>query len=102
MRETRSTIVLSRIAKKLRKETGDESIRTKSEVERPKLRDLILMSMTRPIRQSLLNGHWGNQVMLTLKCSAAFHRTRRWKLQREWSFSHRGNVIVWLMFIPRP
>ncbi|KAJ7623750.1 MFS polyamine transporter [Roridomyces roridus] len=48
MRETRSSILLMRLAKKIRKETGDERYRAKIEDERPSLLTLIYISCTRP------------------------------------------------------
>jgi len=49
MRETRSSIILSRIAQQLRKETGDNRYRSRAETERLSLLMLIKMSCTRPI-----------------------------------------------------
>ncbi|KAF5362093.1 hypothetical protein D9756_002704 [Leucocoprinus leucothites] len=46
--ETRSTIVLERIAKGLRKQTGDK--RYKAHVQKPSTRELIWISCKRPIR----------------------------------------------------
>ncbi|KAI0091571.1 MFS general substrate transporter [Irpex rosettiformis] len=48
MRETRSAVVLTRIAKKLRKESGDHRYRARVEDERASLRNLIWISCTRP------------------------------------------------------
>lgn len=45
--ETRSTIVLQKIAKQMRKKTGDK--RYKARVEKPKMRTLIWISCTRPL-----------------------------------------------------
>ncbi|KAF7289098.1 Drug transporter [Mycena chlorophos] len=50
MRETRSSILLTRLAKKLRKETGDKRYRARVEDERADLATLIFISCTRPIR----------------------------------------------------
>ncbi|KAJ7708906.1 MFS polyamine transporter [Mycena rosella] len=49
MRETRSSILLTRLARKMRKETGDHRYRAKIEDERPSLSTLIFISCTRPI-----------------------------------------------------
>ncbi|KAJ7095471.1 MFS polyamine transporter [Mycena crocata] len=49
MRETRSSILLARLAKKIRKETGDNRYRARIEDERASLATLIFISCTRPI-----------------------------------------------------
>ncbi|KAH7924304.1 MFS general substrate transporter [Leucogyrophana mollusca] len=49
MQETRSSIILSRIAHKLRGETGDDKYRSKAEVEKPSLWQMTKVSCTRPI-----------------------------------------------------
>ncbi|THG98765.1 hypothetical protein EW026_g3482 [Hermanssonia centrifuga] len=49
MKETRSAVVLTRIAKKLRKETGDKRYRAHVEDERASLKTLIWVSCTRPL-----------------------------------------------------
>ncbi|KAF9525113.1 MFS polyamine transporter [Crepidotus variabilis] len=49
LKETRSSILLTKIAKKLRKETGDNIYRARVEDERAKLSTLIWISCTRPI-----------------------------------------------------
>ncbi|KIM81228.1 hypothetical protein PILCRDRAFT_72078 [Piloderma croceum F 1598] len=49
MKETRSTIILIRLAKKLRKETGDFRYRARAEDEQGSLRTLIYISCTRPL-----------------------------------------------------
>jgi hypothetical protein len=49
MKETRSTIILTRLAKKLRKETGDHRYRARAEDEAGNLRTLIYISCTRPL-----------------------------------------------------
>ncbi|KAF8884049.1 MFS polyamine transporter [Gymnopilus junonius] len=49
MRETRSSVLLMRIARKLRKETGNHHIRARVEDERAKLSTLIWISCTRPV-----------------------------------------------------
>jgi len=49
MEETRSSILLMRMAKKLRKTTGDHRYRTRVEDERVSLGTLIFISCTRPI-----------------------------------------------------
>jgi len=50
MRETRSSIILTRIAKKLRDTTGDHRYRARVEDERASLANLIFISCTRPVR----------------------------------------------------
>ncbi|KAG2346790.1 MFS general substrate transporter [Suillus weaverae] len=49
MEETRSQIILLRIAKKLCKETGDDRYQVRGEEARPKLSAMIKISCTRPI-----------------------------------------------------
>ncbi|KAJ6580957.1 MFS polyamine transporter [Mycena capillaripes] len=49
MRETRSSILLTRVAKRIRKETGDNRYRARIEDERASLTSLIFVSCTRPI-----------------------------------------------------
>lgn len=49
MSETRSPVLLTRAAKKIRKETGDQRYRARIEDERASLRELIYISCTRPI-----------------------------------------------------
>lgn len=49
MKETRSSVLLTRLAKKLRKDTGDNRYRARIEDERGSLRSLIAVSLTRPI-----------------------------------------------------
>ena len=51
MKETRSSVLLTRLAKKLRKETNDKRYRARIEDERGSLRSLILISCTRPCRK---------------------------------------------------
>ncbi|KAK0189257.1 MFS polyamine transporter [Armillaria mellea] len=51
--ETRSSILLTRLAKKIRKETGDKRYRARVEDERASLRTLIFISITRPIHLML-------------------------------------------------
>ncbi|TCD71766.1 hypothetical protein EIP91_003109 [Steccherinum ochraceum] len=47
-KETRSDVILSRLARKLRKETGDPRFRARVEDERASLRTRIYISVTRP------------------------------------------------------
>jgi len=47
------TVLLMRLARKLREESGDSRYRARIEDERPKLRELIYVSCTRPICESL-------------------------------------------------
>ena len=49
MRETRTVVLLTRMAKKMRKETGNKQYRARVEVDRASLRTLIYISFTRPI-----------------------------------------------------
>jgi len=49
MKETRSAVLLTRIAKKLREITGDDRYRARAEDERPPLKELIKISATRPM-----------------------------------------------------
>ena len=49
IRETRSGVLLSHLAKKVRKETGDMRYRARIEDERASLTTLILISCTRPL-----------------------------------------------------
>lgn len=49
MKETRSTILLTRLARKLRKETGDHRYRARAEDEEASLYTLIAVSCTRPL-----------------------------------------------------
>ncbi|KAF8624022.1 hypothetical protein AX17_007228 [Amanita inopinata Kibby_2008] len=49
MKETRSGVILTRLAKNIRKETGDNRYRARVEDERASLRTLIKISCTRPV-----------------------------------------------------
>ncbi|KAF9266667.1 MFS general substrate transporter [Marasmius fiardii PR-910] len=49
MKETRAPIILTRLARRIRKETGDTRFRARIEDERAKLSTLIYVSCTRPI-----------------------------------------------------
>ncbi|KIJ65179.1 hypothetical protein HYDPIDRAFT_167441 [Hydnomerulius pinastri MD-312] len=49
MKETRQSIILRRIAQKVRKETGDARYRARVEETQPSLREIVWMSCTRPI-----------------------------------------------------
>ena len=51
MQETRSSILLTRIARNLRKTTGDHRYRARVEDERANLGTLIFISCTRPVRK---------------------------------------------------
>lgn len=44
-----ASVLLTRIAKDLRKTTGDKRYRSRAEDERPTLKDLIIISLTRPM-----------------------------------------------------
>jgi len=47
LRETRGSVVLTRKAKKLRKETGDQRYRSQAELETPTLKHLLHVTTTR-------------------------------------------------------
>ncbi|KLO13266.1 MFS general substrate transporter [Schizopora paradoxa] len=49
MKETRGSVLLTKIAKKMRKDTGDPKYRARIEDERGSLKSLMLVSLTRPI-----------------------------------------------------
>ncbi|KAH9004583.1 major facilitator superfamily domain-containing protein [Lactarius hatsudake] len=49
MRETRTSVVLTSIAKDLRKRTGNEQYMARIELERPSLKSLLIISCTRPL-----------------------------------------------------
>ena len=49
MKETRASVLLVRMAKKIREETGNHRYRARVEDERASLRQLIYISCTRPI-----------------------------------------------------
>lgn len=51
LKETRSTIILTRMAKKLRKDTGDARFRARVEDANISLKKLIWISCTRPMRE---------------------------------------------------
>lgn len=50
--ETRTAVLITRIAKKMRRETGNKRYRARVEDERASLKTLIYISCTRPIRKS--------------------------------------------------
>jgi MFS family permease len=50
LKETRSTVILARIACRVRKDTGDGRYRAKSEVNKPCLMSMIATSCARPLR----------------------------------------------------
>lgn len=52
MKETRASILLMRIARRIRKKSGDHRYRARVEDERASLRTLIYISCTRPICES--------------------------------------------------
>jgi hypothetical protein len=49
MKETRGSVLLTRLARKLRRETGNHRYRARVEDERGSMKELILISCTRPI-----------------------------------------------------
>lgn len=75
MEETRTSVLLTRLAKKLRKETGDIRYRARAEDERASLKTLIFISCTRPIRMFILPCHLLNSKILTGLFSSLVHRT---------------------------
>jgi len=80
MTETRSAVLLMRIARKKRKETGDERYRARCEDERPSLKSLLYISCTRPIREctDLFTFH---PFYLTVRSSLVVYRTTCLELQ---------------------
>lgn len=48
LKETRASVILTRMARKRRAETGDERYRSHSELERPSMTELVKLSLTRP------------------------------------------------------
>ncbi|KAG1834348.1 major facilitator superfamily domain-containing protein [Suillus subluteus] len=50
LRETRSTVILVRMARQVRKDTGDGRYRARSEANKPCLMSMIATSCTRPLR----------------------------------------------------
>ena len=53
MRETRKSVVLTRIAKNLRKKTGNEQYKARVEIEKQSLKSLLIVSCTRPLCELL-------------------------------------------------
>lgn len=51
-RETRGSVILSKRAKKLRKQTGDDRYQCRADAERASLAVLVKVSMTRPLCES--------------------------------------------------
>lgn len=49
MKETRTAVLLTRIAKQMRKKTGNLRFRARVEDERASLKTLIVISLTRPV-----------------------------------------------------
>ncbi|KAI9440428.1 major facilitator superfamily domain-containing protein [Lactarius indigo] len=49
MRETRTSVVLTNIAKDIRKQTGNEQYMARVELEKPSLKSLLIVSCTRPL-----------------------------------------------------
>jgi len=52
MKETRNSVILTKRAKKLRKDTGDERFKAAAELELPSLKELLRISLTRTPRMS--------------------------------------------------
>ena len=65
MKETRASVLLVRMAKKIRKETGNHRYRARVEDERASLSTLIYISCTRPVCECLVRGYW---LALTCRC----------------------------------
>ena len=49
MKETRASVILTRIARKLRKTTGDDKYRSRTEDDRPPMMELVKLSVFRPM-----------------------------------------------------
>ncbi|KAI0784520.1 major facilitator superfamily domain-containing protein [Abortiporus biennis] len=69
MKETRASVLLTRIARKLRKETGDNRYKSRAEVERASLKTLIYVSCTRPL---WIGFAWGVVYCLIASISPVF------------------------------
>ncbi len=54
MRETRTSVVLTGIAKDIRRRTGNEQYIARIELEKPSLKSLLIVSCTRPLCKWLL------------------------------------------------
>lgn len=82
MQETRSSVLLTRMAQKMRKEMGDQSYRSRAEDEKPDLRTLLMVSATRPICKSTRIVHDCNfaecvlDLVLTEPVAASFSVSR--------------------------
>ena len=72
MKETRQSIILQRLAQKIRKETGDSRHRARVEETQPSLRELVWISCTRPIRKC---PNLDDDVILKCICRGSVHRT---------------------------
>lgn len=51
--ETRSTVILARIARQTRKDTGDGRYRARSEIDKPCFMSMVATSCTRPLSQCI-------------------------------------------------
>jgi hypothetical protein len=69
LEETRTAILLIRMARKKREETGDSRYRARVEDERPSLKTLLYISCTRPI------GELVQSLTLGINSSDALHST---------------------------
>ena len=87
LKETRSGVLLTRLAKRIRKETGDHRHRARIEDERGSLKNLIFISCTRPLRASdtILAFPYSQLCKRTHRPS--YHRTHRNRLQCTSQFS---------------
>jgi len=62
MTETRSTVILTRMARKVRKDTGDDRYRARAEINKPSLASMIAISCTRPFCKYNIH-HCSNRVL---------------------------------------
>ncbi|KAI0039242.1 hypothetical protein FA95DRAFT_1612735 [Auriscalpium vulgare] len=91
MRETRTSVILTRRAKKLRAETGDDRYRSVAEVELPSL-TLLIISCTRPLRLLLTEPVFSVRLVLPFACMSLTHSLTCGSVSRgasctEWSSS---------------
>lgn len=93
MKETRSTIILTRLAKKIRKQTGDHRYRARAEDEEGSLTTLIYVSCTRPLCMSFppFMSHY-ESLMDDCLCRFTVHGTNCTQRQRKCSSS----ILLWI------
>lgn len=81
MSETRSTVILTRLARKLRKDTGNHRYRARVEDERGSFRNLLYVSCTRPLCKlySFIFFQWLSTVrkLTSIYPSLVVHRAHR-------------------------